>query len=220
MISKPTPVSLDVQDIIKITATLVGCIVLLYVLAYLSTFIFSKSEERSSAKKRLGGWTNLWLAFTAAIHIVFDGPYGLLRDTYFLKKGLDLYAMADFRYAQPMEPGTIVIEVMTGIFTAPVIVLNLFAVVNNLWWRHPIQIVGHTMQYYGLVWYTMQPFYEKDECFSDDPLYFYGLGVLMNLPWVIFPPIMIYQSFGELKKIISGNKVNGVSSKNGKVKGE
>ena len=138
MIAKPPKVELSVPESIEIAVALLIVMALLYTISHFSTFVLSSKEVRATVSKRMGGLQIFWCAFSAAIHFLIDGPYGLARSTWYFKKGLDTFGMADFRYAEPMEPGIITIEAITGVLTGPACVLVMIAAFNDLSWRWPM----------------------------------------------------------------------------------
>lgn len=141
----------------------------------------------------------MWIEYTFVFH----------RNTSFIKTALDLYAAADYRYGDYgglMESGTTAMEAITALGTGPMCFLVAFAAVHNWGSRHPLQLILCTMQLYGLIWFVLQPIFSETGVaahFSSDPVLFWVVAVGCNAPWGIVPPILLFQSFREVSKVMA-----------------
>ena len=108
---------------------------------------------------------------------------------------MNLYSASDFRYGFPMESGTAAMETITALIDGPLCFLAAYGFVHQKYWYHPIVLIVTVMQMYGLLWFTLHPWFEAAPQVTSDPTLFWAILVGMNIPWGIVPPILFYKSY-------------------------
>jgi cholestenol delta-isomerase len=161
-------------------------------------------------KKNVYTLRNFWLILSGVIHcwIEFNFVYSRGKNS-ILKPAMDMYAAADFRYGNYngwMESGTTAMEAITALVDGPLCFLVAVAATHEFSLFHPLQIILCTMQIYGLAWFTLQPIFSDigfSAHFSPDPFLFWLIAFGANLPWAIFPTILLFESVVATSKSFS-----------------
>ena len=183
---------LKLKDILVIV---VGLIAIVYALkCILVHYVATTAEE-----KRVGrSWEVLWLLISGVIHLWFEGTFVFFRHHEFYLK-MDIYMVADWRYGNPMEPGTRAMEAITSVMEGPLCLLVAYAAVKNKIWRHPAQLIVTTCQIYGLIWFSLHPMFDSSiQHLSTNPFLFFAVAFGLNGPWGIFPPMLWVQSWRKI----------------------
>ena len=181
--------------VLKDVVVILGGMILLVSLvrSFLVHFIASTANERRIARS----WSVMWLVVSGMIHLWMEGSFVFFRHHEYLK--MDIYMVADWRYGNPMEPGTRAMEAITVLLDGPLCLLAAYAAVKDLPWRHPCQFLVCTMQIYGLIWFSLHPIFDRSiQHLSTSPFLFLGVAFGLNGPWAIFPPMLWVQSWNEM----------------------
>ena len=112
---------------------------------------------------------------------------------------MNIYMVADWRYGNPMEPGTRAMEAITSVMEGPLCLLVAYAAVTGKIWRHPAQLILTTCQIYGLIWFALHPMFDSSiQHLSTTPFLFFAVAFGLNGPWGIFPPMLWVQSWRKI----------------------
>eukprot|EP00127_Corallochytrium_limacisporum_P000239 Clim_evm7s8 gene=Clim_evmTU7s8 len=187
---------LKLEDWLAVGVILGAPIVAFYV------FMEKVRPQTVQAKNTLYSWTMFWLILSGMVHIVIEGAFVFWRDMPYLSPGMDQYGAGDFRYKNPMEPGTWSMEVITAVLDGPLCLMTVYAAVFGLSWRHITQASVCLMQLYGLMWFCLHAIapQNKEPHMSDDPFLFWVIAVGFNAPWSIVPVILFIDSIKHLNE--------------------
>ena len=145
---------LQLKDVLIIV---VGLVTLVYALKCILVHYVAVTSEQ----KRVGrSWEVLWLLVSGVIHLWFEGTFVFFRHHEFYLK-MNIYMVADWRYGNPMEPGTRAMEAITSVMEGPLCLLVAYAAVTGKIWRHPAQLILTTCQIYGLIWFALHPMFDS-----------------------------------------------------------
>ena len=192
---------------------ILGGLVLPIALLYAALRYVALPHRRS----QLHTWTAAWLLLCSVVHSWLELHFVYFRDDYF-PHGMDLYAAADFRYGRPLEAGTAAMEWITSVLLGPLCLVLLYAIVRDRPWRHVVQVMLCTAQIYGLTWFVLHKEFYHLPVASDDPFLFWVIFVGLNMPWGIFPPILLYKSWRAISAQFAAT--GGSGAENGKAHGK
>lgn len=166
-----------------------------------------------------------WLLFSGVVHILLEGSYGLHHTevrtkatTTFMDKMLEdvspekfvdthwwaslygQYARYDGRYAvsDPMVIFFCWTELVEGILCFALIGL----VLSGSKYRHPMQIMCSTAQFYGTIIYFIAPiiYGNWDQVMTADKFELWVYVIALNGLWMVVPGLLIIQSFVALTR--------------------
>ncbi|XP_022081124.1 3-beta-hydroxysteroid-Delta(8),Delta(7)-isomerase-like [Acanthaster planci] len=175
----------------------------------------------------LGQWERAalcWWVLCGCIHMVVEGYVSLNSGTFpgsnnFLAQLWKEYAKGDSRYMQA-DACIIIMESLTAWLEGPGCFLIVWGFLNRHPLRHVLQFGVSIGQFYGTLLYFFTEIFDD---FAHGPRFhpyywwFYVFG--LNSPWLVVPPILIYQSWKELTKAQKGlDNVTGFNTGNGKEK--
>ncbi|KAK4997849.1 hypothetical protein LTR66_002809 [Elasticomyces elasticus] len=164
--------------------------------------------------------TIMWFVLSGTIHLFFEGYYSLNQahmgglQTLFGQLWKE-YAFSDSRYLT-QNAFVLCMETVTAFVWGPLcfVVAAMITVEHPL--RHPLQSLVSIGQIYGDVLYyatSMFDHYMLGTTYSrPEAYYFWGYYFLMNFFWIVFPGILLYNSFSAIAdafsrlKKIDGNK--------------
>ncbi|OQR82131.1 hypothetical protein THRCLA_11113 [Thraustotheca clavata] len=164
--------------------------------------------------KRAHTFTVGWFVMSGYIHSYLEMSFTFFRDNQFFGRAMDLYSASDFRYGYPMEEGTAAMETITAFIDGPLCLLAAYAFVTRQSYYHPVVVVVCVMQLYGLTWFCLHPFFSDSTHISSDPGLFWVICVGMNMPWAIFPSILLYKSFTAIVQQFEVNQQAAISNEN------
>lgn len=130
------------------------------------------------------------------------------------------YSLSDSRYLFS-DPFVLCMETITAAFWGPASFLTAILIIKDSPFRHPVQALVSTGQFYGDILYYSTSFF--DEFFSGkayyrpEPYYFWFYFVFMNAFWLIIPSICVYSSFKATARAFRISKAvgaNGSAKKN------
>jgi hypothetical protein len=160
-----------------------------------------------------------WLLWSGLIHIVMEASFGTFHKivttantttfTEFLFSRIPLlsgfdprwwasvysqYARYDFRYAE--QDPLVIFICYTELILGPLCFLLVYLIHKNSPYRHRVQLVLCTAQFYGTVLYFVAPILQGTwrRVMTHDPLELWTFVIGLNALWMLVPGIMIYQS--------------------------
>jgi cholestenol delta-isomerase len=161
-----------------------------------------------------------WLLWSGLIHLVMEASYGAFHEvvktrsaitfTQFLFSRISFGAMFDPRWwasvytqyarydARYSEQDPLVIFICyTEFLFGPACFLLVWAIHKGKAWRHKLQLVLCTAQFYGTVLYFVAPMMQGtwSRQMTRDPLELWVFVIGLNALWMIVPGIMIVQSW-------------------------
>ncbi|KAK6579809.1 hypothetical protein PZA11_007517 [Diplocarpon coronariae] len=137
----------------------------------------------------------VWFVLCGSIHLFFEGYFvynhhRMPQMTDFFGQLWKEYALSDSRY-MASDPFVLCIESWTAVFWGPLSFLVALLIVLASPYRHPVQALVSTGQFYGdVLYYTTSLF--DDLCngvrhYRPEPYYFWVYFVLMNGAWIVLP---------------------------------
>lgn len=109
------------------------------------------------------------------------------------------YGRADSRWATPLDPEVVSVELPTVLLMGPGALLCLYAILNRKAWRNLAVAVVCIIEIIG-GWYTFAPDWVRvyaggaTSLSTADPWLFWVLLVFMNGLWVLVPGILLYDA--------------------------
>ncbi|TVY48065.1 3-beta-hydroxysteroid-Delta(8),Delta(7)-isomerase [Lachnellula occidentalis] len=144
----------------------------------------------------------LWFVLCGTIHLFFEGYFMYNHSR--MGSRMDLfgqlwkeYALSDSRYMHS-DPFVLCMETFTAITWGPLSFLTAVLITKDSPYRHAIQALVSTGQFYGDLLYYMTSLF--DDYFSGrrfyrpEPYYFWFYFVFMNAFWIIIPLLCLYSS--------------------------
>jgi cholestenol delta-isomerase len=123
-------------------------------------------------------------------------------DSRFWARAYGQYARYDARYltAQP----TVVFICFTEVVLGPLCLLLAWLIQRDSPFRHPLQLVLCTAQFYGTVLYFVEPMVAGtwSEVMTQDPFELWVFVILLNGVWMVVPGLMIGQSVRALRRAL------------------
>ncbi|KAH7391489.1 EBP domain-containing protein [Cadophora sp. MPI-SDFR-AT-0126] len=163
----------------------------------------------------------LWFVLCGAIHLFFEGYFmynhhrmASMND--FFGQLWKEYALSDSRY-MASDPFVLCMESWTAIFWGPLSFLTALLITTNSPYRHPVQALVSTGQFYGdVLYYTTSLFddiYKQQRHYRPEPYYFWFYFVFMNGAWIVIPLCCVFSSmratgkaFAVAQKVEQGKK--------------
>ncbi|XP_022081123.1 3-beta-hydroxysteroid-Delta(8),Delta(7)-isomerase-like [Acanthaster planci] len=195
-----------------------------FALIFLAVWRLSRTDRFG---RPLGGWEKAalsWWGLCGCIHMIIEGFISLNSRTFAGRNDIfsqmwKEYAMGDSRYAHGDACITIM-EGLTAWLEGPGCFIIVWSFLNRHPMRHVLQFGVSIGQFYGTLLYFFT------EIFDDfahgprfHPYYWWFLVFGLNSPWLVVPPILIYQSWKELTKAQKGlDNATGYNTSNGKEK--
>lgn len=144
----------------------------------------------------------LWLIYVAIVHLTLEAMFVYLSLTGTVNGSSGLfaeiwqeYARADFRWG--VSDATVVtLEMWTVLLNGPMCILVAYAILTDKPYRHFVQIVLNVCEIYG-GWITFGPEWITGSKNLDTSNFLYTWVYLFffNFIWVIFPALLLLQSF-------------------------
>jgi cholestenol Delta-isomerase len=161
-----------------------------------------------------------WLLWSGLIHIVMEASYGAFSEIVKTKSAITFseflftpapftswfdprwwasvytqYARYDARYAE--QDPLVVFICYTEFLLGPMCFLLVWLIQKGSAYRHRLQLVLCTAQFYGTVLYFLMPLVQGSwsRVMTHDPLELWVFVILLNGLWMIVPGGMVYQSF-------------------------
>ncbi|KAK2626394.1 hypothetical protein QTJ16_004656 [Diplocarpon rosae] len=137
----------------------------------------------------------LWFVLCGSIHLFFEGYFmynhhRMAQMTDFFGQLWKEYALSDSRY-MASDPFVLCMESWTAIFWGPLSFLTALLIVRSSPYRHPVQALVSTGQFYGdVLYYTTSLFddlYNSVHHYRPEPYYFWFYFVFMNGAWIVIP---------------------------------
>jgi len=207
----------------------------LILIASILTLIFTR---KLSFWNRVLFW---WFAFDASIHTFFEGPFviGSLLERY--TGGVSLaklpkrsmcvwteYGKSDYRWLYS-DPGIVSMELATVTMEAPLSWLILYLIVKDSCWKHVVQFIISFGELYGLFMTFVPEWLYGSPNLDGSTFLYYWVYLGSNIPWLIIPGYLTFQSMVEManalelvknnktqKKLENGNHKKNSVSKNKK----
>jgi cholestenol Delta-isomerase len=129
-----------------------------------------------------------------------------------------VYSLSDSRYLT-QDDFIVCMETITAVFWGPLSFVCAYCIVAGHPLRHALQSIISLGQLYGdVLYYATCTFedYVKNTVYSrPEPEIFWGLYVLMNSFWIVFPSILLFQSARETTRVFAiVQKLEAKSGKN------
>ncbi|KAI1640197.1 Emopamil binding protein-domain-containing protein [Biscogniauxia mediterranea] len=149
-----------------------------------------------------------WFVMNACLHCIFEGYFVLNHDTVASSQNLlaqlwKEYALSDSRYLTS-DFFMLSVESITAAIWGPLCLLNAIAIVRSSPSRHVLRIMACMAHLYGVALYyatSLSEMYLAGRSHSrPEDLYFWGYYVGFNLPWVVVPAILLYDSFNTITR--------------------
>ncbi|XP_033647705.1 3-beta-hydroxysteroid-Delta(8),Delta(7)-isomerase-like [Asterias rubens] len=172
-------------------------------------FIFMavwKYVKQDRFDRALGSWEKAalgWWGLCGCIHMAVEGYVSLNSTTFpgednFLAQIWKEYAKGDSRYVQA-NACIIIMEGLTAWLEGPGCFVIVWAFLNRHPMRYALQFGVSLGQYYGtLLYFFTEMFDGLSHGPRFHPIYFWTYVFGMNSPWLVVPPILIYQSWKQL----------------------
>ncbi|KAH8804883.1 Emopamil binding protein-domain-containing protein [Xylogone sp. PMI_703] len=156
----------------------------------------------------------LWFVLTGSIHCFFEGYYvlnhaSIAGDSHFLAQLWKEYTLSDSRYLI-LDPLVLCMESWTVIIWGPLSLLTALLITTDSPYRHPIQALVSTGQFYGDLLYYSTSLYEDfalgRQYYRPEPYYFWVYFVVMNTFWLIIPGYCLYGSITTTAEVFRRSK--------------
>ncbi|KAH6673728.1 EBP domain-containing protein [Halenospora varia] len=166
----------------------------------------------------------LWFTLCGMIHFFFEGYFvfnhtRMAAMTDFFGQLWKEYALSDSRYLFS-DPFVLCMETWTTITWGPLSFLTAILITRDSPYRHPVQALVSTGQFYGCLLYYMtslfDDFYSGKRFYRPGAYYFWFYFIFMNAFWIIIPALCLYSSIKATAKAFMVSKrleVNGSSKK-------
>ncbi|XP_076006220.1 emopamil-binding protein-like [Genypterus blacodes] len=160
---------------------------------------------RSSVTER---WTLVWLFYDVIVHITLEGPFVYMSlwgtvDTSegFLAELWKEYGKADSRWLVS-DPTIVSLELLTVVLDSLLALLLIYAVLNDKYYRHFVQITLCVCELYG-GWMTFCPDWlvGSPHLNTSSWLYLWVYLVFFNGLWVLIPVLLLIQSWFDLRQL-------------------
>lgn len=149
-----------------------------------------------------------WLCYDALVHFALEGPFvylsfiGNIADSDGLIASLwKEYGKADARWLN-FDPTIVSLEILTVVLDGFLALILIYAIVKEKYYRHFVQITLCVCELYG-GWMTFFPDWlmGSPNLNTKNWLYFWVYLVFFNSVWVLFPGMLLWQSWVELRKM-------------------
>ncbi|XP_041378469.1 emopamil-binding protein-like [Gigantopelta aegis] len=188
-----------------------GLISTVTVVSLLITFVYAASSiiVAFSLKKNLPNiekWVVAWLLFDALVHFTMEGPFVIISLTGTVQQSDSVlalmwkeYGKADYRWLVS-NPTIVSLESLTVFLDGPLCLVLVYAIVKQKFYRHFLQIVLCICELYG-GWMTFCPEWliGSPNLKTDNFLFLWVYLVFFNGLWVIFPLLLLYQSWQDMR---------------------
>ncbi|KAL7626206.1 hypothetical protein AAE478_002976 [Parahypoxylon ruwenzoriense] len=143
-----------------------------------------------------------WFVLNSCLHCVFEGYFVLNHAAVASSQNVlaqlwKEYALSDSRYLTS-DSFMLSVESITAFVWGPLCLVNAISIVSRSPARHALRIIACMAHIYGVALYYAT---SQSEAFlggrshsRPEPLYFWVYYVGFNLPWVIIPAILLYDS--------------------------
>ncbi|KAF4624860.1 hypothetical protein G7Y89_g13309 [Cudoniella acicularis] len=141
----------------------------------------------------------LWFTLCGMIHLFFEGYFVLNHNhmasrTDFFGELWKEYSLSDSRYLFS-DPFVLCMETWTAITWGPLSFLTAVLITKDSPYRHPVQALVSTGQFYGDLLYYMTSlfdyFYSGKSFYRPEPYYFWFYFIFMNAFWIVIPSIVL-----------------------------
>ncbi|KAI9776806.1 MAG: hypothetical protein M1839_009357 [Geoglossum umbratile] len=147
----------------------------------------------------------IWFMLSGAIHLFIEGYFSYnhrrmpqMQD--YLGQGWKEYSKSDSRY-MTAEPFVVCMETVTAFAWGPLCFLTAWLIWADSAWRHPVQALVSSGQFYGDFLYfatnTLDYAYNGVAYSRPEALYYWGYFVGINGFWIVIPSYCIYSSMKE-----------------------
>ncbi|XP_033647706.1 3-beta-hydroxysteroid-Delta(8),Delta(7)-isomerase-like [Asterias rubens] len=167
---------------------------------------FWKFVKQDRFNRLLGSWekaTLCWWGLCGCIHMVLEGYVSMNSGTFpgennILAQIWKEYTKGDSRYVQS-DACIVIMEGLTAWLEGPGCFFIMWAFLTRHPMRHVLQFGVSIGQFYGtLLYFFTEMFDGLTHGPRFHPLYFWGYVFGLNSPWLVVPPILIYQSWKHL----------------------
>ncbi|KAI9501011.1 Emopamil-binding protein, partial [Coemansia spiralis] len=182
-----------------LVSTMGGAIGVLLSVTYLA-YSWKRTAKTISLADRL---VAMWFVMCGAMHSLFELYYlthysTLCNSQEFAADMWKEYAKSDSRYLSQM-PLVFALESITVFVTAPL----CWAAAYGVWKsrpeiRHLSQLAASLLHIYSVVLYFGTELLSPESNCRPEPLYYYGYFIAMNIPWLLVPSYLAYNSVGEM----------------------
>ncbi|EPE26087.1 EBDP4 [Glarea lozoyensis ATCC 20868] len=159
----------------------------------------------------------MWFVLCGMIHLFFEG-YFVVNHTHmasrqdFFGQLWKEYSLSDSRYMFS-DPFVLCMESWTAIAWGPLSFVLAVLIVNDSPYRHPIQALVSTGQFYGDLLYFMTNIFDESYTgrtfYRPEPYYYWFYFVFMNAFWIVIPCICVYSSAKATAKAFRNAKMTG-----------
>ncbi|GAA6230033.1 emopamil-binding protein-like isoform X2 [Lates japonicus] len=172
---------------------------------------------QSSVRDR---WILLWLFYDVIVHLTLEGPFVYMSvfGTVQTSEGplAELwreYSQADSRWLVS-DPTIVSIEILTVVLDSLLALLLIYAVLNDKYYRHFLQITLSVCELYG-GWMTFCPDWliGSPHLNTSSWLYLWVYLVFFNGVWVVVPVLLLVQSWFSLKSLHTLRTDNDINRK-------
>ncbi|XP_062236154.1 emopamil-binding protein-like [Platichthys flesus] len=153
-------------------------------------------------------WILLWLFYDVIVHLTLEGPFvymslvGTLQSSESpLAELWREYSKADSRWLV-FDPTIVSIEILTVVLDSVLGVLLIYAILNDQYYRHFLQITLSVCELYG-GWMTFCPDWLMGSPHLDTSswLHLWVYLVFFNGLWVMVPVLLLIQSWFSLRSL-------------------
>lgn len=174
------------------------------VIAYVFALIYKSKVDKKDF------WVLLWLVYDVLIHLTLELPFVLIsllgtvkESQHFTALVWKEYAKADVRWGIS-DPTIVSLEFLTVTIVEVFAVGTVYAIVKEKYYRHFLQICLCVCELYG-GWMTFCPEWLTGSKFlnTGNFLHLWVYLVFFNMLWVVFPVLLLWQSWNALKGTFS-----------------
>lgn len=174
------------------------------VIAYVFALIYKSKVDKKDF------WVLLWLVYDVLIHLTLELPFvvisllGTVKESqHFTALVWKEYAKADVRWGIS-DPTIVSLEFLTVTIVEVFAVGTVYAIVKEKYYRHFLQICLCVCELYG-GWMTFCPEWLTGSKFlnTGNFLHLWVYLVFFNMLWVVFPVLLLWQSWNALKGTFS-----------------
>ncbi|CAB1425952.1 unnamed protein product [Pleuronectes platessa] len=153
-------------------------------------------------------WILLWLFYDVIVHLTLEGPFvymslvGTMQSSESpLAELWREYSKADSRWLV-FDPTIVSIEILTVVLDSVLGVLLIYAILNDQYYRHFLQITLSVCELYG-GWMTFCPDWLMGSPHLDTSswLHLWVYLVFFNGLWVMVPVLLLIQSWFSLRSL-------------------
>ncbi|XP_072034047.1 emopamil-binding protein-like [Amphiura filiformis] len=153
-------------------------------------------------------WVVVWWVYDVLTHFTLELPFLYLAWTDTTKTAIGFvpdvwreYSLADRRYVDA-EANTVIVELLTVFFGAVLAVFIIEAIFNPKWYRHYLQICVCMAYLYGdAMYFGAEMWSGCENLATDDKYYFWVYLIFFNFLWVIFPLLLLWQSWNAIRDV-------------------